>query len=496
MIDYSKWKNDEPNVTNLRLDPNNPRIPDSGKELSERDLIADLLDNDKVYDLARSIVNNGYYPVESLIVVKEKSKTYVLEGNRRLAALKLLLSPESAPEKWERRLRALANQIDPKSIKTVKVIQAPSREAAAPVIMSKHTRTQVESWTPIMQSKFYHNLVEQGMEVSDIAEQYKIAPSEITAALRRYTMYSIACSLDLPEAVAKKVQNPRVFPSSTLMRLHDNARVNEFLGISFDDQKRLVGAVNPAEFKKGYTKIITDVVTGKADSRKLNTLREMDKYLGTFGNAKPDLKKKGSFTADSLLKATPAAKPPAISKPDQKQVKSRPVSKALIPKAFPCTVNNDRINKVCDELKRLDVALFPNAVGLMFRSLLEMSLGYYLDRTGHLQTITDRHKAKTKDRVPRDWHPGLPHMLNYVVAEDTDISTNPNLLKTLRKLNSQKAELISIDSLNLFVHNQHFLPTLETLRAFWSQLQGLFEITLIEPKPAAPPPPAAPGSSN
>src|ERR1051326_7796936 len=124
MIDNGKWKPEEPNVTNLLLDPNNPRIPDSGKELSQRDLIADLLENDKVYELARSIVTNGYYPVESLIVVIEKGKKYVVEGNRRLAALKLLLSPEGAPEKWERRMRNLSNQIEPNSIRKVKVIRA------------------------------------------------------------------------------------------------------------------------------------------------------------------------------------------------------------------------------------------------------------------------------------------------------------------------------------------------------------------------------------
>jgi hypothetical protein len=154
-------------------------------------------------------------------------------------------------------------------------------------------------------------------------------------------------------------------------------------------------------------------------------------------------------------------------------------------------VNNDRIQKVCDELKRLDVALFPNAVGLMFRSLLEIALGYYLDRTGHLQTITDNHRARIKDRVPRDWHPTLSQMLNHVVAEDTQISANPNLLKALRKINSQKDEMISIDSLNLFVHNQHFAPKEQTLRDFWNQLQGLFEIILIEPESAAPTPVAS-----
>jgi hypothetical protein len=491
MIDNGKWKPEEPNVTNLLLDPNNPRIPDSGKELSQRDLIADLLENDKVYELARSIVTNGYYPVESLIVVIEKGKKYVVEGNRRLAALKLLLSPEGAPEKWERRMRSLSNQIEPNSIRKVKVIRAPSRDAAAPVIMSKHTRTQVESWTPIMQAKFYHNLVQQGLNVADIAQQYKIAPSEITSALRRYTMYSVACALELPEEIAKTVQNPRVFASSTLMRLHENPRVNEFLGISFDEQKRLVGTVDPAEFKKGYTKIVTDVVTGEADSRKLNTWREMNKYLDTFGGSKPNLKKKGSFTAESLLKS---AKPKTIATPKaaQKKAKSRSTPRALIPKSFPCTVNNDRINKVCDELKRLDLALYPNAVGLMFRSLLELGLGYYLDRTGHLKTITDKHKARKQDRVRSDWHPTLTQMLNHLVAEDTHIITNGNLLKALRKINSQQDELISIDSLNLFVHNQHFAPKEETLRTFWNQLQGLFEIILVEPEP----PTTTPAGSN
>lgn len=293
MVDYSKWTEANPNVTNLQLDPDNPRIPDSGKDLSQRDIIADLLENDKVHDLARSIVTNGYYPVERLITVAEKGKKYVLEGNRRLAALKLLLSPESAPHKWERRIRTLSNSIDANSIRKVRVIEAPSREAAAPVIMSRHTRTQIETWTPIMQAKFYNNLVGNGMEINDIAEQYRVAASEVATALRRYTMYTIACSLELPDDVAKKVQNPRAFPISTLMRLHENPRVNNFLGITFDEQKRLKGMIDPTEFRKGYSQIIKDVVTGKADSRKMNTTTEMNKYLDGFGNKKPNLAKRG-----------------------------------------------------------------------------------------------------------------------------------------------------------------------------------------------------------
>lgn len=484
MIDYSKWKESQLTVTNLLLDPHNPRIPDSGESLSQRDLLADLVANDKVYELAKSIVENGYYPVEALIFVEEHKKKYVVEGNRRVAALKILISPENAPDTgWERRFRALSNRIDTNSIRKVKVIKAPSREAAAPVIMSKHTRSQVESWSPLMQAKFYRNLIDRGMTADDIAEQYNIAASEITDALQRYMMYSIACALDLPENVAKKVQNPREFPVTNLERLYKNPKVNKFLGIEFDENKNLSGSVNVNEFKKGYAKIVSDIAAGTVHSRTLNTTAEMDEYLASFGEQKPNLRKKGKFTTDTLL-ATTKRKTTAKPSAAKKKPKPKPIPRALIPSSFTCDVNNQRINDVFNELKKLPVAQYPNAVALMFRSLLEMSLGYYLDRTGHLVKLRDKTRASReteKFKLPKDWHPTLKEMLKYVVDKETDIISNGNLLKALRKLVSQDKELLSIDTLNLFVHNQHFYPNEDDLRGFWPQLQGLFEIVLVEP---------------
>lgn len=486
MIDYGAWKEIQLTVTNLLLDPRNPRIPDSSEALSQREVLADLVVNDKVLELARSIVDNGYYPVESLIYVEEDGRKYVLEGNRRLAALKLLMSPETAPDKsWERRFRALANRIDPATVRKVKVIKAPSREAAAPVIMSKHTRNQVESWSPLMQAKFYRNLVERGLTVDDIALQYSLQVSEITDALQRDAMYTLACSLTLPEDVAKVVQNPREFPVTNLERLYKNPKVTEFLGISFDQNKKLVGNVKAEEFKKGYTKIVTDIATGEIHSRKLNTTSEMQKYLGSFGSQSPDLSKKGSFTAETLAGAAPSRRktgPAAVA--TKPAPRPKPISRALIPAAVTCDVNNQRINDVFNELKKLPVAQYPNAVALMFRSLLEMSLGYYLDRTGHLAKMVESTRAaqeKKKQNLPRDWHPTLTQMLQYVTNKNTGIIANGNLLKALDKLVSQKKELISVDTLNLFVHNQHLYPNETDLRMFWNQMQGLFEITLVEP---------------
>lgn len=487
MVDYTLWRESQLSVTTLLLDSNNPRIPDTGETLSQRELLADLVKNDKVYELAKSVADNGYFPVEALIYVEENGKKVVLEGNRRLAALKLLLSPDSSPDTaTERRFRAVAKRVSIASIQKVKALRAPSRRAAAPIIMSKHTRNQVEDWSPLMQAKFYHNLVDQGLSVDTISAEYNIAPSQITDALLRDTMYSLATALELPPKVAEKVMNPRSFPITNLERLYKNPDVIKFLGITFDANKQLKGIVDPAEFKKGYAKIVTDIAEGTIHSRSLNTTKEMTEYLGRFGHAKPDLTKAGTFTADSITgdsankKTTPATQKPTT------RPKARRASKALIPKDFVCDVRNDRIVAVYGELQHLDVAQYPNAVALLFRSLLEMSLGYYLDRTGYLATMRDDEKKrllrrKNPQNLPRDWHPTLSEMMKYATRDGVGIIVNGNLLRALKKVVAQKEELLSVDTLNLFAHNQHFHPTEPTLRTFWSELQGLLEITLVEP---------------
>ncbi len=61
MADYRTWPEKTVAVTTFQLDPKNPRIP-AGGELQQRDLIAELVEHDDVYDLARDISHDGYSP--------------------------------------------------------------------------------------------------------------------------------------------------------------------------------------------------------------------------------------------------------------------------------------------------------------------------------------------------------------------------------------------------------------------------------------------------
>ena len=286
MIDYSKWKECPLTVTNLQLDPRNPRLPGANAAMSQRDLIAELVEHENVHGLARSIVEKGYYPGEALIVVAERGKKYVVEGNRRLAALKLLINPDLAPEAEQKKFRLLSDKAPLAQLKKVRVMIAPSRSSAAPIIMDKHTKPQVVPWKPNMRAKFCKQLIDSGMTVQGIADEYAIPPSEITDLLQSHEMYAIACNLDLPEEIAKQVHNPREFPVTNLDRIYRNTKVAKFLGIEFDSEKQLVGKTAPEEFTKGFTKIVTDVAKGKIDSRKLNTTTEISGYLSSFGDKK------------------------------------------------------------------------------------------------------------------------------------------------------------------------------------------------------------------
>src|ERR1035437_3337912 len=86
-------------VSKLLLDELNPRhraVTTQEAALAEVIRRAPI----KLLNLARDIAETGLSPIDRLIVMKneDESKYIVLEGNRRLAALRLLARPEKCPD--------------------------------------------------------------------------------------------------------------------------------------------------------------------------------------------------------------------------------------------------------------------------------------------------------------------------------------------------------------------------------------------------------------
>src|ERR1700709_512381 len=73
----------------LRFDVRNPRLSED-EDVSQEDLLKRLWRDFAVDELALSIAANGFFPHEPLFAAEEEGELIVVEGNRRLAAVRLL----------------------------------------------------------------------------------------------------------------------------------------------------------------------------------------------------------------------------------------------------------------------------------------------------------------------------------------------------------------------------------------------------------------------
>lgn len=86
-------------VSLLDFDHKNPRFPKEVAEGSIELLLERFVRDERLQEIIDSIGDQGYFPGEPLLVVPTKGGRYtVVEGNRRLAALKLLTGELEAPQ--------------------------------------------------------------------------------------------------------------------------------------------------------------------------------------------------------------------------------------------------------------------------------------------------------------------------------------------------------------------------------------------------------------
>jgi hypothetical protein len=83
-------------VGNLQLDKNNPRLPNYMRGKSESEIIDYMILEESTLELMQAIGEKGFFQGEQLLVVADGDNFIVVEGNRRLTAVKLLNNPDVA----------------------------------------------------------------------------------------------------------------------------------------------------------------------------------------------------------------------------------------------------------------------------------------------------------------------------------------------------------------------------------------------------------------
>ena len=463
----------------LLLDPRNTRIPPELRTADQRALLHALIEHEDVRGLAASIARLGLFPNERLVVIPSNRRHIVVEGNRRLAAIKLLLNPELAATKREvTYFRRLSGQTNLTALTKVEVSILKDRIAAAPVLAALHTREAKRKWSTLQQARFYRELVEEGQSPPEIAENLGITLGQVRSYLRAETIHTIAVDLDYPEKVRTKLEDSR-FPLSTLERFFESKLGRKFLGVKLDDNGSLQGIVHRDRFRAVLRQVATDVATIRGLTRQINDEAGFQKYIDRTEPKIPATKKRGSFQLselDSSL-AEASSSPPT---PKVKRTRRPRPSKSVVPSGFSCTSPNQRVRAIYDELKGLEISKQRNTTGVMLRVLIDISLwSYLIDKKLDKDACNHIDKNKKKRKHNPDWTPPLRDLLSFCVEKRVFPGMVASAYKALRMLVAKDAEyIVTIDTFNQFTHNPYGTPTEEDLRALWNRAEPMLEIVL------------------
>jgi len=149
-------------VENLRFDSENPRLPSSVNGHKEGEVISWMLDDATLPELMGAIGERGYFAGEPLLVVqadKKKEGVYtVVEGNRRLAAVKLLRNPRLASTR-QKTVQRISDEAKYKPDE-LPVLNFHRRDEIIFYLGYRHV-TGIKEWGPLAKARYLEQLVQK-----------------------------------------------------------------------------------------------------------------------------------------------------------------------------------------------------------------------------------------------------------------------------------------------------------------------------------------------
>ncbi|MEX2490525.1 MAG: ParB N-terminal domain-containing protein [Nitrospirales bacterium] len=471
------WQTKNLSVASLHLDSKNPRLGRETLLQAPRDIIQYLFDHDKAMEVAQSIASRGYFPNEPLLAIKENDRYVVVEGNRRLAALKALREPGLLEGPLERQVERLSRRItDKQGLLKVPVTIALSRRATDKQIAGRHIGSPVLAWQAENRASFILDKLEEGYENNELHDELGFSLADIQKARQTRAIADMARSLDLPEEVKAKLDNPRAKLFTTLERVIESSIGRNYLKLEPDSNHGLRGTTTKSEFVRGFTKLVTDVALGKQSSRTLNTNENIRAYFESWDSMERPTSKRGGFVPSDVIQGNSVASPKGKPVPATPTRRPKQVSNTVLPRDLKVRFGNDRLIDIRRELSRLNRKEFPNAGAVLLRVFFELSVLDYLERTKQLAGIIDKIKTKSSEGLPF----GKPTMKQLMpeIIKIAKSRLKPAESKNIEKaLRYDAAAPFTISDFHGFVHSPD-LPSERDILQFWLRTEPLFRLML------------------
>lgn len=436
-------------ISNLLIDVNNPRLSDiQANQTAAIRAIASQQKN-KLLTLANDIIEYGTDPSTLPIVapIERGSEHYVaLEGNRRIAILKILENPDII-------LGAMEKNLYHAFVEISKEYQKEPIKIVTCVILDEEE--EINHWLEIR-----HTGENKGAGVVKwgSAETARFKQRSGNKEFHIQVLEFLENRGDIKAYERKKV------PVTSLKRLLTTPYVRTKLGIDLRDGE-IVSRFNDNQVAKGLKRIVKDLATGEVPVKKIYTKEDRISYIDSITTEYlPDINKpKSNF---HVLGTQSASQEPLATDNSELSIKNIPSGKQrvnLIQRDYVITINEARVNEVYHELRKLDLEEFSNAVSVLFRVFLELSIDVYIHKH-HLS-------AKDNDSMGKKLQGVATHLKFTGKINDQQVKY---ILHIAQKNNFLASTLTT---LHQYVHNPYFSPKPSDLRATWDSLE--FFITAI-----------------
>ncbi len=439
-------------LVNLLLDVVNPRF--ETEQDNQRDAIRTMAEEqgEKLLSLADDIVEHGLDPASLTIVMPSEtgaSRHVVLEGNRRVVALKILQQPDLVSGVWSgkrlQRLKELHSKFKPAQIKDIPAVVLPDREAANHWIVLRHRGEQggrgIVSW--------------DGMAVARYEQRR--GGGRTAVALKVVDFVKERGSLD-----QETLDRLPDVPLTTLQRLLNDPAARGKLGIDVVDGE-IKTELPDEEVLKGLTKIVQDAAHGDLKVSTIETKKHRSDYLKGFKPAElPSARARRGEQRE--VGATGAAAPVVTRQRPTHAPRKRTV---LVPHTCVLSITQAKTRDIYSELRRLKVEEYPNAIGVLFRVFLELSVDHYI--------VTKKIATKAQLAKPQDFPLNKKVLKVADHLESTGVLTKQELIGARRAAAKDHFLAASINTLHAYVHDADFGPGPTDLKKGWDSLERFFK---------------------
>lgn len=469
-------------VMELMLDPQNARIR-SGKDQAE--CISRILrKEDQLIALAKNIAENGLSTVPILIWKDTRGKWVVMDGNRRVTALKLLNNPDLCPiEKPRRQLAAIKAQYAHNIPSSIDCLASDDPEAIVNEILLRHSGAlsgagQLD-WTTYWRTAF-------------MLQHHRSDPNR---RVGQYLLWAEERGISIDDS----------FPVTNLVRFINEANLKK-LGFKVQDDA-LAPILHEDVCKQMAIKIINDFGLEQKSVNTVFTPEQQQAYLNEVrqfaglnpssagSDARADKEERGGAgqsdgrqseggnttegRADSDRRSEESDDRRAEDESDRrnegqgerrhgddtsggaKERGSRPKPPwdrpKLFPRAtFPIVLPDDatKVRSVVADLCKLETEKTTLAVAVLLRVLIEMSNAHYRAKNGLKES--DGLRGGVLDSARKMHADGKLTVDQFEVIDRRTKSEN---------------DMLNINTLQAFVHKSTFHPDRQSLHTFWDDVR-------------------------